>query len=157
MSFGFGKCEVCGTTLHLDLGFGNRNNWKTKDNKVCCSEKCCNEYNKSLLYKKTNQDNTSRNSQPEHETTESVDENEKLFDGVKKLLFHKKNKEVKDKHKKLQEIESDIILSLSKNDKDKSIHLIKQLELDSKFFVPNTTISYKEYWENKRREFLERI
>jgi hypothetical protein len=29
--------------------------------------------------------------------------------------------------------------------------------LDSKFFVPNTTISYKEYWENKRREFLERI
>ena len=50
MSFGFGKCEVCGSTLALDIGFGNAANWRTKDNKRACSERCCRDYNLNLLH-----------------------------------------------------------------------------------------------------------
>lgn len=81
----------------------------------------------------------------------------KLYDGIKKILFYKRNKEIKEHHKRLLEIESDIILALSKENKDKAVQLIKQLQLDSSFFVPNTDIPYRTYWENKRSDFLKKL
>lgn len=81
----------------------------------------------------------------------------KFYDSIKKILFYKRNREIKELHKRLLEIESDIILALSKENKDKAVQLIKQLQIDSNFFVPNTDISYRTYWENKRSDFLRKL
>lgn len=164
MSIGFGKCEVCGTTLFLGIGFGNRNNWRTKDGKVCCSERCNHDYNKMLLYKgskKSKKDKKIKN-YVESEINNVKDkeddaEDKRFIDSIKKVVLFKRNREVKEQHKKLLEIEADIILALSKENTDKAIQLIKRLELDSSLLVPNSDVSYRDFWENKRAEFLKRV
>lgn len=76
----------------------------------------------------------------------------KFFDGIKKLFLGKKNKAAKELHSKLEEIEADIRIAISKGDKDEAGRLIRQLKHDSTLFVPKTSISFSKYWADKREE-----
>lgn len=81
----------------------------------------------------------------------------KFFDGIKKLFLGKKNKAAKELHSKLEEIEADIRIAISKGDKDEAGRLIRQLKHDSNLFVPKTSISYSKYWADKREECLNKL
>ena len=81
----------------------------------------------------------------------------KFFDGIKKLFLGKKNKAAKELHSKLEEIEADIRIAISKGDKDEAGRLIRQLKHDSTLFVPKTSISFSKYWADKREECLNKL
>lgn len=88
---------------------------------------------------------------------ESDESNDKFFDSIKKVFLGKKNKAAKELHSKLEEIEADVRVAISKGDLDEAGKLIRQLKHDSSLFVPKTSISFSKYWADKREECLNKL
>ena len=159
------------------------NGWKTKwgSTKIFCSNRCKDEFDdrnstddssKSSTEKQKNggvgssifNDNDDKRPKTEAEIVaderqrKAVQESDaRLYDSIKKLFLGKKNKAAKELHLKLEEIEADIRVAISKGDKDEAGKLIRQLKHDSSFFVSKTNISYSKYWAEKREECLNKL
>jgi hypothetical protein len=156
--------------------------WKTKwgSTKMFCSNKCKDEFNNrnsSTDSPKSSSSNQKSggvissifnddDDRPKTEAEIVADERKRkevqesdarLFDSIKKLFFGKKNKAAKELHLKLEEIEADIRVAISKGDKDEAGKLIRQLKHDSSLFVSKTNISYSKYWAEKREECLNKL
>lgn len=180
-------CTNCGKTGYGSAGSGPMSGsnppsgWKTKwgSTKVFCSNKCKDEYNDRNSSSESSSNSKQKSGgfissiindddekRPKTEAEIAADERRrkevqesdaKFFDGIKKLFLGKKNKAAKELHSKLEEIEADIRIAISKGDKDEAGRLIRQLKHDSTLFVPKTSISYSKYWADKREECLNKL
>lgn len=84
-----------------------------------------------------------------------VDESDAKFnDSIKKLVLFPLNKKAKELHSKLEEMETDISIAISKGNVDEAAGLIRQLKHGSSFFVPKTNTTYSQYWAEKREYYL---
>jgi hypothetical protein len=169
-SFGFGRKIFCSNRC-LDE-FNNRNSSKNNDQQNADNHRGANQSNfgatnnpKSggIISSIFNDDDDERPrteaeiAADERQRKEAAESDARLFDSIKKLFFRKKNKAAKELHLKLEEIEADIRIAVSKGDKDEAGKLIRQLKHDSTLFVPKTNTSYSKYWAEKREDLLNRL
>jgi len=179
------NCGFCNKFMGFTIGLGYHPNGngaeKSADGTWCCSSKCARDYNIHRINTGSGNSSSSKSSgksfvssfvdddddkrpktseeiaAEERQRKEVAESDARFFDGFKKLFMGGKNKAAKELHSKLEEIESDIRVAISKGDKDKAGELIRQLKHDSTFFVSGTNVTYSKYWADKREECLNKL